>query len=165
MMVILYLYLILATIAIIKERKKILSKIFSYLIFLHDREKKKNLPQMSANLLQSYFKQLIPDDFRPEYIKRSETFGQKYYIDKDGYKRFCNSDKLLSRYIAGKARGRKLESWEVVHHRDGNKLNNHIYNLKVCSQEEHERIHRNNQALYGNWYGPICQYKTNFNVH
>jgi len=35
--------------------------------------------------------------------------------------------------------GRKLESWEHVHHIDGNHLNNNIENLEVLSNADHQR--------------------------
>lgn len=37
--------------------------------------------------------------------------------------------------------GRKLESNEIVHHLDGNKLNNEISNLMIVTRAEHARIH------------------------
>ena len=35
--------------------------------------------------------------------------------------------------------GRKLESWEHVHHKDGNHLNNALENLEVLSNADHQR--------------------------
>lgn len=37
--------------------------------------------------------------------------------------------------------GRLLNTNEVVHHKDGNKKNNHIDNLEVLSKEEHSKLH------------------------
>ena len=37
--------------------------------------------------------------------------------------------------------GRPLFSWEIVHHKDGNKRNNDINNLQVMSQGEHATEH------------------------
>lgn len=48
---------------------------------------------------------------------------------------------LVYRYIMACKYGRKLRSDEVVHHIDGNKLNNDISNLEVLSRSEHNRIH------------------------
>ncbi len=41
---------------------------------------------------------------------------------------------LMEQYL-----GRKLESWEHVHHIDDNHLNNDIENLEVLSNSEHQR--------------------------
>ena len=38
--------------------------------------------------------------------------------------------------------GRMLEHNEVVHHIDGNGLNNSIENLQVMSRKEHQALHR-----------------------
>jgi hypothetical protein len=43
---------------------------------------------------------------------------------------------LMEKYL-----GRKLLSAEIVHHKDGNKLNNNIENLEVMSQSEHAKEH------------------------
>lgn len=37
--------------------------------------------------------------------------------------------------------GRKLKRTEVVHHKDGNKLNNAIENLELMSLSDHSRMH------------------------
>ena len=38
--------------------------------------------------------------------------------------------------------GRKISKGEVVHHVDGNKLNNNIDNLLLLRKEEHDKLHR-----------------------
>lgn len=38
--------------------------------------------------------------------------------------------------------GRKLRPDEIVHHIDGNKLNNNIENLKIMTRGEHSKLHR-----------------------
>ena len=45
------------------------------------------------------------------------------------------------RYIMEQILGRKLTKDEVVHHIDGNKLNNDPSNLQVMSRAEHTRLH------------------------
>lgn len=45
------------------------------------------------------------------------------------------------RVVAEEKLGRELLPGEVVHHIDGNKLNNHPDNLKVMTQAEHMREH------------------------
>ena len=76
--------------------------------------------------------------------------GNKTYIDKKGYRRFIDSNKLVHRYVAEKKLGRKLRKGEVVHHKDRNKLNNSSYNLWVfANQKEHDRIHKIDSKRHG----------------
>lgn len=49
--------------------------------------------------------------------------------------------------LAEQKMGRKLKSNEVVHHIDGNYLNNHIDNLEVMDVTEHRRLHALEQNL------------------
>jgi len=43
------------------------------------------------------------------------------------------------RWIMEQHLGRKLETWEHVHHIDGNHLNNSLSNLEVLSNADHQR--------------------------
>lgn len=45
------------------------------------------------------------------------------------------------RYIMEQLLGRSLASDEIVHHKDGNKLNNSLDNLEVMSRSEHTKLH------------------------
>jgi len=66
----------------------------------------------------------------------------KTYIDKNGYRRFTDSGKLVSRWIAEKKLRRKLDDDEVVHHKNRDKEDNRRSNLWVCmNQDEHESYH------------------------
>ena len=58
----------------------------------------------------------------------------------NGYNKKGNAK--LHRLIMEDHLGRKLTSDEIVHHIDGNKLNNNINNLKVMTRGEHSRLHR-----------------------
>lgn len=76
--------------------------------------------------------------------------GKDYYISGDGYKMVRTGDKqngigwrayskehkvVIEQYI-----GRKLKKGEVVHHIDGNKLNNNLSNLFLCSGHTEHRV-------------------------
>jgi hypothetical protein len=72
------------------------------------------------------------------------------YTDKDGYKRYKDSDKKEHRAVAEKKLGRKLRPGEVVHHKDRDKSNNHPSNLWVFkNQAEHDRAHKMDAKRHG----------------
>lgn len=51
----------------------------------------------------------------------------------------CSMDE--HRYLIEQHLGRKLTTDEVVHHKNGNKLDNRIGNLEVMTKSEHARLH------------------------
>lgn len=76
----------------------------------------------------------------------------KYYIDKNGYKRFSDSNKLVHRHVVEMMLRRKLRPGEVVHHKNRNKLDNRRLNLWVFeSQQKHHKIHEQDEENYGQW--------------
>ena len=60
-------------------------------------------------------------------------------INTNGYRR--TGRRYDHRRVMDAALGRRLLQTEIVHHRDGNKLNNAIDNLEVMSPSEHARLH------------------------
>jgi len=74
----------------------------------------------------------------------------KTYIDENGYRRFWDSGKLVSHWVAEQSLGRPLKKHEVVHHKNRNKLDNSWDNLWVCkNQAEHDRIHEFDRIRFG----------------
>lgn len=62
-----------------------------------------------------------------------------------GYRWICDQDGeevLEHRHFMEQSLGRKLHTDEVVHHRDGNPLNNTLVNLEVLSRAAHTSHHR-----------------------
>lgn len=81
------------------------------------------------------------------YEYKSKISNHKLYMEngylvkfKNGYNKKGNAK--LHRLIMEEHLGRKLKSSEVIHHIDGNKLNNDISNLKVMTRGEHSKLHR-----------------------
>jgi len=74
--------------------------------------------------------------------KRKPSVGGQHLSSK-GYMVSTNGDskRYTHRIIAEKAIGRRLTRNEIVHHIDGNKLNNSNPNLLICTKEYHSIIH------------------------
>ena len=74
------------------------------------------------------------------------------YIDKDGYKRFTDSEKKVHTHVAEMMRGRKQTPGEEVHHKNTNKLDNRRSNLKVYpSRKAHTNAHKLHKKRTGKW--------------
>lgn len=88
------------------------------------------------------------------------------YIDENGYVRFSDSDILYHRWMMKKIKQRDLDFEEVVHHIDGNKLNNNPKNLRLfANQDQHNKHHLNQLKYSGTWYDDIPEYKDYTNYH
>jgi hypothetical protein len=59
-----------------------------------------------------------------------------------------SGSKADHRTVAERALGRSLKSDEVVHHVDGNKLNNQPPNLIVMTRAAHQKLHADMSLLY-----------------
>lgn len=65
----------------------------------------------------------------------------KVFKDKKGYKRYANSGIPVHRHVARMKIGGAIPKGFVVHHKDGNKLNNSRTNLQVMPRKSHSRLH------------------------
>lgn len=93
----------------------------------------------------------ITDEPKSRYCKacRSKASANSRYkgghIGKDGYRRIMvgRIPHLEHRLVMEQSIGRKLLKGEEVHHKDGNRLNNHIDNLQLLeSRAKHRHLHR-----------------------
>lgn len=78
------------------------------------------------------------------------------HLSANGYRllsRGKNKKVYVHKELAESLLGRKLETYEVVHHIDGNKLNNSPANLLVTTVSEHQRIHAEMSMKYAALFG------------
>lgn len=61
-------------------------------------------------------------------------------ISTDGY--YVYNDKKVHRTVYEKHIGRKLCSDEIIHHINGDKLDNRLCNLQLVTRSEHNKIHK-----------------------
>jgi len=69
--------------------------------------------------------------------------ASEWHDTKDGYviRNVAGVHIYQHREVMEKKLGRKLECWEDVHHKDGNRQNNDEQNLEVLTHSEHSRVH------------------------
>ena len=85
---------------------------------------------------------------------RSANMDHKTYMEKGYLVKYVNGynkkgNVKIHRAIMEEKLGGRLNSDEVVHHKDGNKLNNDISNLEVMSRGDHSRLHRKKELENG----------------
>ena len=72
----------------------------------------------------------------------------KIYKDRKGYQRFKDSNKLVHRWAVEKRIGRKLKSYEEVHHRNRIRSDNRSSNLLGFLGKDGRKYHR---KKHKNW--------------
>lgn len=129
---------------------------------------------VSAILIKTNYQQQTKNQFLIDFKAAYELYEEeklltkkykqeKYFINENGYPCFCDSGILVHRWMMQKIIGRKLRPGEVVHHRDGNKLNFKPNNLILFpNQETHYFHHLNNYINHGGWYEVETEKKENY---
>jgi hypothetical protein len=85
---------------------------------------------------------------RPEFSgEKHPNWKRGYWISKDGYKYYesvyTKGKKITEhRMIMEKYLGRKLLNTEIIHHINGDVIDNSIDNLMICTRAKHINIHR-----------------------
>jgi len=106
-------------------------------------------------LSEARLKQLRESPVAKGTVKR--LFGEDHwnwkggYISGSGYKIININGKkgiLEHRKIAEEILGRPLNKNEVVHHKDGNRLNNSIDNLEIMSRHDHDQMRDGTRAFF-----------------
>jgi len=84
-----------------------------------------------------------------EIIECNDENSEEFYTDARGYKRYKKDNRLIHRDIAFKEVYRKNRasfprkfSEYIVHHIDGNKLNNNPSNLSIKPKDTHNLTHK-----------------------
>lgn len=81
--------------------------------------------------------------------------NNRHYTNKNGYKQHYNPKSPearksgfspVHRDVARYKYGREIHKDEVVHHKDGNKLNNSRDNLELMSRSKHTKLHNEQRA-------------------
>lgn len=89
---------------------------------------------------------------KPKTQVPKKKTGSKVFTDKKGYKRYKDSGKTVHRHVAEKKLGRKLNTGEVVHHKNRDKQDNRRSNLWVFkSQKDHHDTHVKDKKKTGKW--------------
>ena len=90
------------------------------------------------------------ENMRTARLKWSAENAIGYRVTSSGYYEFTvgeNKGRSVHCVLMERRIGRRLLPDEVVHHVDGNRLNNHIDNLALLTRSGHTRLHRREERL------------------
>jgi hypothetical protein len=119
--------------------------------------KQKALEQFKNGMPEATKRKLVKASKRRVFLSLGNTFTNRGYIwVKIGKKKYISQQ----RFVAGKYIGRKLKKTELVHHIDGNGLNNKINNLYIFTKKE---VHFSFEILIKNKYLKRTFLKSNLN--
>ena len=159
-----------------KEKKEIYRKFNINIIHPKERPKKDKKQRLrwtkeEIDTLKKYGEKETAKELHKRIPNRSvDTIGSKRtemgikhhykhtYICKpfmiDGYMGIMinGKPKRMHRIIMEKHIGRKLKPEEIIHHIDGDKLNNDIVNLHICNNGDHARVHASFSHLLKSLY-------------
>src|ERR1035437_7181431 len=81
------------------------------------------------------------------------------YINHKGYRVLSISGKYILEhvYIMEKHLNRKLLKHEIVHHKDGNRLNNTLDNLEVMTRSAHSKLHNTGKVRTKEMRKEMCR--------
>lgn len=92
---------------------------------------------------------------------RHDKSNKRTYVTKEGYKQIYQPNHPNARengfvsehiYVATKGGKKELKKDQVVHHKDGNKLNNNPKNLVIMSRSKHTKLHNRKFKTSGKKY-------------
>lgn len=89
--------------------------------------------------------------------KYQQRYHKKLYLDREGYLRFKDSEKLLHVYIYKENVQINKEGY-VIHHIDANKVNDEIWNLIQIPENDHKKF-KHARVIFGDWNSGIEQLK------
>ena len=114
----------------------------------------KSLEDIKKSLIVKYGKEYFKSEPKIEPIKKKNRKGYVFILLKSNspylsmINSFVNKSYLLEhRLVMAKHLGRCLESWEIVHHKNGIKDDNRIENLEIMTGYTHKDEHLNMLSL------------------
>ena len=106
---------------------------------------------------------------RTQQYNKTRMKRMREGVDKNGYRIIYKPDSPYSwsngfifehRLVVSEYLNRKLKITEHVHHKNGNKLDNSLDNLRVMLKESHMGLHKIERYLPREYRNPLCKVYT-----